>query len=82
MLRHFQNILTLNGGAVDGNAIFLLLGAIAAVAFIDIIQRNSGDEAVFVRFNPLAQGAIYGAMIFAVILFSGSAPVQFIYFQF
>ena len=82
VLRHFQNILTLNGGAVDGNAIFLLLGAIAAVAFIDIIQRNSGDEAVFVRFNPLAQGAIYGAMILAVILFSGSAPVQFIYFQF
>jgi alginate O-acetyltransferase complex protein AlgI len=82
VLRHFKNILTLNGGFVDGNAIFLLLAAIAAVAFIDIIQRNSGDEAVFVRFNPLAQGAIYGTMILAVILFSGSAPVQFIYFQF
>ena len=32
--------------------------------------------------RPALQGALYGAFVVAIVLFSGGATVPFIYFQF
>ena len=75
-------ILTFRPGSVSTDAFWLLVLLGAASLVLDIAQRRSGSHSFPLSLRPAAQGAIYGAAMVALILFSGSQPVPFIYFQF
>jgi alginate O-acetyltransferase complex protein AlgI len=63
------------GGAV------LLVPIAAAVILIDLWQRRHGAEVPKID-TPARAGALAAAGGTAIVLFSGAAPVPFIYFQF
>ncbi len=60
----------------------LVLGAALATVGLDLVVRRDGDEAGIVRSKVLTQGAAMAAMTVGLIVFSGGAPVPFVYFQF
>ena len=76
-------ILSMRSGPLDHNDLLLVSMATAAVLAIDLVARRvrSGGRVV-VRRMPVPVGAAVGAMVAALIVFSGSPPVPFIYFQF
>ena len=75
-------IATLRGGAIDRTAISIVIPALAVTLVIDITQRVTGSHSGLSQWQPLARGVAYGLGIVALIVFSGQAPVPFIYFQF
>jgi alginate O-acetyltransferase complex protein AlgI len=81
-LRYFKGILTLRPGPVDPNAVAVLLVASLAVLAIDLAQRRARDHEVFLTWPAPARGVAYGAFATLILVFSGGAPVPFIYFQF
>ena len=75
-------ILTLQGGVTEWGSLFLV-GALGIVTIaIDIAQRNTDTHTPMLDLPPALQGALYGAFVVAIVLFSGGATVPFIYFQF
>jgi D-alanyl-lipoteichoic acid acyltransferase DltB (MBOAT superfamily) len=82
-------ITTLRAGPVDAGNMALLLG-VAAISFgIDLIQRAEAAPSISERswaewkhWPAVLQGTAYGTLLLGIIIFSGSPPVQFIYFQF
>ena len=75
-------ILTLQGGVTEWGSLFLV-GALGVVTIaIDIAQRNTDTHTPMLDLPPALQGALYGAFVVAIVLFSGGATVPFIYFQF
>ena len=62
----------------------MLLVAVMAVAMtaLDLVQRRGHDHTAILRYQPLVRGALYASMFLLVLGFSGTRPVQFIYFQF
>jgi D-alanyl-lipoteichoic acid acyltransferase DltB (MBOAT superfamily) len=75
-------ILTLQGGLTEGGSLFLV-GLLAVVTIsIDLAQRNRETHTPMLALRPVAQGALYGVFVLAIILFSGGETVPFIYFQF
>jgi D-alanyl-lipoteichoic acid acyltransferase DltB (MBOAT superfamily) len=75
-------ILTLQGGVTEWGSLFLV-GALGIVTIaVDIAQRNTDTHTPMLDLPPALQGALYGAFVVAIVLFSGGATVPFIYFQF
>jgi alginate O-acetyltransferase complex protein AlgI len=81
-VRYIAGMASLRGGAKDVNMIVILLLAGAAVFLIDLLQRNTGSETPVLYWSPVVRGVVYGALVVAIIVFSGGTPVPFIYFQF
>ena len=69
--------------AVPVKDVLNVLGpGLLALGLVDHLQRRTGDELGIVRLPHMAQGAVYGGFVALIILFSGGAPVPFLYFQF
>lgn len=77
-----RGIVTLRPGPVDANALTLLLLAGAATLAIDLSQRGVLRVGSPLSWPPAPRGAVLAALGLAVVVFSGGAPVPFIYFQF
>lgn len=66
----------------EGGAMAVLLLPVAAiVVLLDVWQRRTGREVPWDA-TPIPRGAFVGAASASIVLFSGAAPVPFIYFQF
>ena len=81
-LRYIKGLLTFRPGPVDVDGILVLLAAGAISFGIDLAQRRARDHEVLLRWPAPLRGVAYGAFALAILIFSGSAPVPFIYFQF
>lgn len=53
-----------------------------AVITIDLVDRNRARLRPLVRWSPIMQGALFGAAIIGMLVWSGRPPQPFIYFQF
>ncbi len=75
-------ILTLRAGPVlqDGVAALVVLGGLMVA--IDLVQRVMGDEVAVLRWPTIPRSFAHGMAAVGLIVFSGGAPVPFIYFQF
>ena len=81
--QHFlSGILTLRSGPIEMNAAMVLLLAGIASFGIDIAQRNSRTETPMLAWPAPVRSLLYASLVIAIIVFSGSTPVPFIYFQF
>jgi hypothetical protein len=81
--QYFKGIVAFRGGGVEANAWLLVILAVAAVLAIDIFVRRTRATSPGRRTqHPLPTGVTVGAMVAAIIVFSGAAPQPFIYFQF
>ncbi len=87
--RSFSEALTVIGGFVrfDGEGVewssVVLVVAMTAIALgIDLAQRSLVHPLRLLTERPLRSGALVGAAIVLIVIFSGGAPVPFIYFQF
>jgi hypothetical protein len=66
----------------EAAAMVVILPPIAAVVvLLDVWQRRTGREVPWDA-APVPSGAFVGAAAGCIVLFSGAAPVPFIYFQF
>jgi D-alanyl-lipoteichoic acid acyltransferase DltB (MBOAT superfamily) len=81
-LRYCEGILTLRPGPVDVEALAVLIPAALVTLFIDIAQRRAREHEVVVRWPAAVRGSVYAMFGLAIVVFSGAAPVPFIYFQF
>lgn len=81
-LHYLSGIAHLRSGPIDTNLVATLLFAVVVLVLIDFAQRIALDHTVLTRLNPVSQGAVYGAMVTAVVVASGGTPVPFIYFRF
>lgn len=79
---YLGGLVSLSGGFTNRDHILLFAGAALCIAFIDIAQRNAGEHEVTLRWHPAWQGAVYGMLLLALVIFSGGALTPFIYFQF
>lgn len=77
-----SGILALRGGSLDVNDVLLVGIAAAFTVALDMGQRRSGRQTVVLQLPALTRGALYGLAAAGVLVFSGGAPVPFIYFQF
>jgi alginate O-acetyltransferase complex protein AlgI len=75
-------ILTLQGGATEWGSLFLVAALGVVTLAIDLAQRNNDTHTPMLDLRPVLQGALYGAFLVAIILFSGGETVPYIYFQF
>jgi D-alanyl-lipoteichoic acid acyltransferase DltB (MBOAT superfamily) len=71
-----------DGEGVGWSAVVLVAAMTLAALAIDLGQRRLTDPLRLLADRPVRSGALVGAAIVAVIVFSGGAPVPFIYFQF
>ena len=70
-------------GAADIDSVLLIAFSIFFVLAIDISQRVTADHAVIARrWHPVPRGMAYAVMFLAIVMWSGGAAQQFIYFQF
>ena len=81
-LEYLGGIATLRPGGVDQDALITLAAAGVALLVIDWAQHRADDHLVMLRWNGLARGLALGAFVLGVLIYSGGAPVPFIYFQF
>ena len=81
-LRYLKGILTLRPGPVDRDALLVLACASVAALVIDVAQRRAREHEVVLRWPAAVRGVTYATFGVAILLFSGGAPVPFIYFQF
>lgn len=81
---YFRGLAAFRGGSVATDDVLLVAFAAAAVLAIDLFARRLGAETARPRraVTPVLAGAAVGAMVAGIIVFSGAAPQQFIYFQF
>jgi alginate O-acetyltransferase complex protein AlgI len=79
-----HRIVTLSEGSVSFADVALIAFFAVVVVFLDVIQRRILDDSQLEpkTLGPAQSGALAGAMIVGIIVFSGGAPVPFIYFQF
>lgn len=75
-------IVTLRGGGPSIDAVARVGFAAVAVFSIDYHQRSKASELAPLAWSPIPRGALYFALGFLVVVFSGGTPVPFIYFQF
>lgn len=83
-------IFSFRSGPIDVGA-FALLAIVATISLvIDLIQRaeeapsltDARSWAAWQRWPGAVQGVVYGVLVLGIVVFSGSPPVEFIYFQF
>jgi D-alanyl-lipoteichoic acid acyltransferase DltB (MBOAT superfamily) len=77
-----RGILTWRPGTVDFDAFWVLVVLASISLLLDIGQRNGASHTALLRLAPAVRGAVYGALLVGIVLFSGQEPVPFIYFQF
>ncbi len=77
-----SGIVTFHRGGPGLDAVLLVGLAGIAVFLIDLFQRNRSSETAFLATPAIARGVLYGALVTAILVFSGGTPVPFIYFQF
>lgn len=79
---YLGGILTFRPGPIGKEAMTVVL-PLALLSFaIDFVQRRTGDHAAALRWTPAGRGAVYALLLLGVIVFSGTPPVRFFYFQF
>lgn len=78
----FTGILTLRAGPVPQDAVVALLVLGGLMFAIDLLQRAMGDEVAVLRWPTIPRSFAHGMAAVGLIVFSGGAPVPFIYFQF
>jgi alginate O-acetyltransferase complex protein AlgI len=78
----FGGILRLRPGGAPVDAVATLLYAAVALFGIDLAQRLGADHTVMLRWPAALQGAFVASILVPVVVFSGGAPVPFIYFRF
>ena len=82
-LDYYRGILTLRGGVVSLEETLIVLAAAAVLLAIDLAQRRVGEDVTtYLRLPALPRAATAGAAAVALVVFSGTAEVPFIYFQF
>ncbi len=81
-LEYLSRIARLQGGSTDRSAVALLALAAIAVLLIDRVQQRARDHTPMLGWSPAARGLAYGLMVVPIVIFSGGAPVPFIYFAF
>ena len=79
---YLSGIATLRPGEVSRTAVWIIMPALAVATVIDIAQRRSHTHDAVLHWPPVPRGIAYVAALVAFIVFSGQAPVPFIYFQF
>jgi D-alanyl-lipoteichoic acid acyltransferase DltB (MBOAT superfamily) len=81
--QYFHGILSGRGGlSIDRGGLLLVLGGALAVLAIDLAQRRAREVLDALTRRPELLGAAVGAAVVAIVVFSGGAPVPFIYFRF
>ena len=81
-LAYVTGLASLRPGAPDPELLGVFLPLAVAAFLVDVVQRNSGDEVAFLRLPAPAFGAVIGAFVAALVVFSGESSEPFIYFQF
>ena len=79
---YIAGLVSLRGGPLDKNFLFVLVLAGVAALVVDVVQRNSGSDTVVLTWPPVVRGLAYATFVLGVVMFSGGIPVPFIYFQF
>lgn len=79
-----RRIATLKSGAIAKSDVALVALFVTIVMILDLAQRRilRKPELGSYTLRPVQNGLLAGAMVAALIVFSGGAPVPFIYFQF
>ncbi len=77
----FDGLLGPRAGAWKGSFVTVAIMVVAVVA-IDLADRNRARLQPLTRWNPVAQGALAGVALVALLVWSGQPPQPFIYFQF
>ena len=72
----------LRPGPLDVDAVVSLAVLGGAAIALDVAQRRTASEVPVLRWPAVPAGAVAGAAVVALVVFSGGAPVPFIYFQF
>jgi D-alanyl-lipoteichoic acid acyltransferase DltB (MBOAT superfamily) len=70
------------GTDLPAGSVALVLLAAAATVGLDLAERCVMQPTAAAARHPAAAGALAGAAVVAVVVFSGGSPVPFIYFQF
>jgi D-alanyl-lipoteichoic acid acyltransferase DltB (MBOAT superfamily) len=79
---YLGGLMTLRPGAVSASAVWTVVPALLVTIVIDLAQRRAGMHEAIGRWPAVARGLAYGAGVTTFIVFSGNAPVPFLYFQF
>lgn len=79
---YLSGLLTLRDGPIARTAVWIVLPALVVTIAIDIAQRQGAQHEAVGSWPAVARGFAYGAAAIAFVVFSGSAPVPFLYFQF
>jgi len=70
-------------GAADFDDVLLIAISLLFIVVIDVSQRVTADHAAVARrWHPVPRGMAYAVMFLAIVMWSGGAAQQFIYFQF
>ena len=75
-------LITLRPGAVERTAAWIIVPALIVTIVIDLAQRRGASHEALMTWPSLVRGLAYGAAAVTFIVFSGDAPVPFLYFQF
>lgn len=80
---YFSGLVLWRPGAADIDSVLLIAFSTLFVLAIDVSQRVTADHAVVARrWHPVPRGMAYAVMFLAIVMWSGGAAQQFIYFQF
>ncbi len=83
---YLTGIVTLRGGVPDlvaaADVLALLVPLGLASLAIDLAQRQGRSQLALLRWPEARRGLAFGTMLVALVVFTGSEAVPFIYFQF
>lgn len=79
---YLLGILSFRGGALNLDDVVLVAAAGATTLVLDLFQRRAREGHLLAELNPSTRGVVVGVALVAILVFSGGAPVPFIYFQF
>ena len=82
-VRYLSGLATFQPGPgldLDDGLVVAMAGL--ATFLLDVSQRRRPEDAVLSSRLPVVHGVALGAMLVAIVVFSGGTPVPFIYFQF
>ncbi len=82
-LNYFSGLFVWRAGVVNADHVLLIAVSLAFILIIDVSQRITADHAVVARrWPPALRGVAYAVMFLSIVMWSGGAAQQFIYFQF
>ena len=79
---YLTGIATLRSGPVERTAVWIVIPALVVALVVDLAQRRAAHHEAIMSWPRLVRGFAYGAAAIAFVVFSGDAPVPFLYFQF